>query len=130
MSRIAAAIMRGHSPLHSRPFHHAQSGSLRIVKPTGYLFHERSQDSPHWGLNPGPSVYKTDTLPLSHKGLSDLVVQQQAIWKSEIDSMQEGQRATPHPSRRGGGKETSTIPSGMLETSAGISSPPEYEFNI
>ena len=25
--------------------------------------------SPHWGLNPGPSVYKTDALPLSYRGL-------------------------------------------------------------
>lgn len=25
-------------------------------------------DSPHWGLNPGPSVYKTDALPLSYRG--------------------------------------------------------------
>ena len=24
---------------------------------------------PHWGLNPGPSVYKTDALPLSYRGL-------------------------------------------------------------
>ena len=24
--------------------------------------------SPHWGLNPGPSVYKTDALPLSYRG--------------------------------------------------------------
>ena len=24
--------------------------------------------SPHWGLNPGPSVYRTDALPLSYKG--------------------------------------------------------------
>jgi hypothetical protein len=24
--------------------------------------------SPHWGLNPGPSVYKTDSLPLSYRG--------------------------------------------------------------
>ena len=24
--------------------------------------------SPHWGLNPGPSVYKTDALPLSYEG--------------------------------------------------------------
>ncbi len=23
---------------------------------------------PHWGLNPGPSVYKTDALPLSYRG--------------------------------------------------------------
>ena len=27
--------------------------------------------SPHWGLNPGPSVYKTDALPLSYRGLMD-----------------------------------------------------------
>ena len=26
--------------------------------------------SPHWGLNPGPSVYKTDALPLSYRGAS------------------------------------------------------------
>ena len=24
--------------------------------------------SPRWGLNPGPSVYKTDALPLSYRG--------------------------------------------------------------
>ena len=24
----------------------------------------------HWGLNPGPSVYKTDALPLSYRGIS------------------------------------------------------------
>ena len=24
--------------------------------------------SPHWGLNPGPSVYRTDALPLSYRG--------------------------------------------------------------
>ena len=28
------------------------------------------QKSPHWGLNPGPSVYKTDALPLSYRGLA------------------------------------------------------------
>ena len=27
--------------------------------------------SPHWGLNPGPSVYKTDALPLSYRGSCD-----------------------------------------------------------
>jgi hypothetical protein len=26
------------------------------------------QYSPHWGLNPGPSVYRTDALPLSYRG--------------------------------------------------------------
>ena len=26
------------------------------------------RNSPHWGLNPGPSVYKTDSLPLSYRG--------------------------------------------------------------
>ena len=25
--------------------------------------------SPHWGLNPGPSVYRTDALPLSYRGI-------------------------------------------------------------
>ena len=25
--------------------------------------------SPHWGLNPGPSVYRTDALPLSYRGM-------------------------------------------------------------
>ena len=31
---------------------------------------ERAQRKPslHWGLNPGPSVYKTDALPLSYRG--------------------------------------------------------------
>ena len=29
--------------------------------------------SPHWGLNPGPSVDKTDILPLSYRG-SDLQI--------------------------------------------------------
>ena len=28
--------------------------------------------SPHWGLNPGPSVYKTDALPLSYRGSGNL----------------------------------------------------------
>ena len=28
----------------------------------------RHNKSPHWGLNPGPSVYKTDALPLSYRG--------------------------------------------------------------
>ena len=28
----------------------------------------KPQKSPHWGLNPGPSVYRTDALPLSYKG--------------------------------------------------------------
>jgi hypothetical protein len=27
-------------------------------------------NSPHWGLNPGPSVYKTDALPLSYRGVA------------------------------------------------------------
>jgi hypothetical protein len=26
------------------------------------------RDSLHWGLNPGPSVYKTEALPLSYRG--------------------------------------------------------------
>ncbi len=27
----------------------------------------------HWGLSPGPSVYKTDTLPLSYRGLTGVI---------------------------------------------------------
>ena len=30
--------------------------------------HRVQQTSLHWGLNPGPSVYKTDALPLSYRG--------------------------------------------------------------
>ena len=30
----------------------------------------RCCNSPHWGLNPGPSVYKTDALPLSYRGVA------------------------------------------------------------
>ena len=30
-------------------------------------------NSLHWGLSPGPSVYKTDTLPLSYRGLTDVI---------------------------------------------------------
>jgi hypothetical protein len=29
---------------------------------------QKEEISPHWGLNPGPSVYKTDALPLSYRG--------------------------------------------------------------
>ena len=31
---------------------------------------EASKISPNWGWNPGPSVYKTDALPLSYRGLA------------------------------------------------------------
>ena len=27
---------------------------------------------PHWGLNPGPSVYRTDALPLSYRANADI----------------------------------------------------------
>ena len=29
----------------------------------------KNEISPHWGLNPGPSVYKTDALPLRYRGV-------------------------------------------------------------
>jgi hypothetical protein len=32
-------------------------------------------NSPHWGLNPGPSVYKTDALPLSYRGAGPRILQ-------------------------------------------------------
>ena len=28
--------------------------------------------SPHWGLNPGPSVFRTDALPLSYRGIGTM----------------------------------------------------------
>ncbi len=31
------------------------------------------KESPHWGLNPGPSVYKTDALPLSYRASAPAV---------------------------------------------------------
>ena len=36
----------------------------------GFTYHSlpKRHYSPHWGLNPGPSVYRTDALPLSYRG--------------------------------------------------------------
>ena len=36
------------------------------------MFGEKLSSSLHWGLNPGPSVYKTDALPLSYRGLQHM----------------------------------------------------------
>ena len=36
----------------------------------------------HWGWNPGPSVYKTDALPLSYKSL----LWQSALWTSALQT--------------------------------------------
>ena len=38
--------------------------------------------SPHWGLNPGPSVYKTDALTLSYRGL----LWTSALWTSALQT--------------------------------------------
>ena len=38
--------------------------------------------APHWGLNPGPSVYKTDALPLSYRGL----LCTSALWTSALQT--------------------------------------------
>ena len=38
------------------------------AKREGHFLRLRSRKSPHWGLSPGPSVYKTDALPLSYRG--------------------------------------------------------------
>ena len=48
----------------------AQGGERRSGRRCGPPATPRAQgNSPHWGLNPGPSVYKTDALPLSYRGL-------------------------------------------------------------
>ena len=42
------------------------------------------RNSPHWGLKPGPSVYRTDALPLSYRGSGRIRVSQnlgfEGIW--------------------------------------------------
>ena len=62
----------------------------------GFTYHSlpTRHYSPHWGLNPGPSVYRTDALPLSYRGccgggncqsicqLAALQINQQPSWDS------------------------------------------------
>ena len=47
--------------------------SLRTAVRSPTQFHVNGKvhvkNSPHWGFNPGPSVYKTDALPLSYRGI-------------------------------------------------------------
>ena len=35
---------------------------------------QNHKHSLHWGLSPGPSVYRTDALPLSYRGLSVVTI--------------------------------------------------------
>jgi hypothetical protein len=48
--------------------------SMHLIAPTKFGSNRQHRvlsaeaSSPHWGLNPGPSVYRTDALPLSYKG--------------------------------------------------------------
>ena len=65
-----------HLPL---DFRHCVLPLLLALPSWGHLAHMRCCEfgtstimSPHWGLNPGPSVYKTDALPLSYRGTSCL----------------------------------------------------------
>lgn len=49
----------------------ADTLQLAACRPPPLLEHGRpTSQSPHWGLNPGPSVYRTDALPLSYRGSS------------------------------------------------------------
>ena len=47
------------------PCHHL---FLCLELPCGSLRRDMPHMSTRWGLNPGPSVYKTDALPLSYRG--------------------------------------------------------------
>ena len=42
--------------------------AARLFPAQGLNLYVNCIRSPHWGLNPGPSVYKTDALPLSYRG--------------------------------------------------------------
>ena len=44
--------------------------TLAAALPARHMISMRMAQSLHWGLNPGPSVYRTDALPLSYKGLA------------------------------------------------------------
>ena len=57
--------LSGHTVRIARSVAVARMLSTETVKPGGQNL---KACSPHWGLNPGPSVYKTDALPLSYKG--------------------------------------------------------------
>ena len=52
-------------PLRPAFAHSWQRMLLLRARPATLALHGTS---PHWGLNPGPSVYKTDALPLSYRG--------------------------------------------------------------
>ena len=57
--------LSGHTVRIARSVAVARMLSTETVKPGGQNL---KACSPHWGLNPGPSVYKTDALPLSYRG--------------------------------------------------------------
>ena len=52
---------------------------LSLELPCGSLRRDMPHTSTHWGLNPGPSVYKTDALPLSYRG-AHLTAQTDLQW--------------------------------------------------
>ena len=45
------------------------AGARKVTKASPIIHSLQTRHySPHWGLNPGPSVYRTDALPLSYRG--------------------------------------------------------------
>ena len=60
------------SPVQNRARRHTSDTNNKKRLNTAPLM---QTNSPHWGLNPGPSVYKTDALPLSYRGAGPRISQ-------------------------------------------------------
>jgi hypothetical protein len=64
---VCLCVCVSRSMTRAPPPEHASSASCTPSTPP--MRHTIVSDtSPHWGLNPGPSVYRTDALPLSYRG--------------------------------------------------------------
>ena len=68
--RRALAARRSHTSMAGRVSNAIGHCGERVPRFCNCAAFRRSEkhQSPHWGLNPGPSVYKTDALPLSYRG--------------------------------------------------------------